>query len=61
MYYNIKLYVTRNYINFSYIINFFFPTYIFLLLYIVGKENFSLNFALLLSINQFLIFSLQDI
>ena len=59
MYYNIKLYVTRNYINFSYIINFFFPTYIFLLLYIVGKENFSLNFALLLSINQFLIFSLS--
>ena len=56
---NLNYYIKNNYRNFSYISNFFLPTFIFMLLFLSGNQNYSIDASIIISLNQVLIFSLS--
>lgn len=49
----------RNFLNLGYILNYFLPSYIFFICYILGEKSLSVNLAIIVSLNQLLIFSMS--
>ena len=56
---NLNYYMQYNCRNFSDISNFFLPTFIFMLLFLSGNQNYSIDASIIISLNQVLIFSLS--
>lgn len=51
--------LNKDFFNFSYIFNFFLPSYIFLITYIVGYKSLSAEYSVILSFNQLILFSIS--